>query len=276
VIDLHLHTTASDGMLQPDALVRRAVDAGLRVLSVTDHDTTAALAETAPIAVAAGLSLVPGIEITAVWNGRDVHVLGYFLDQHSTELVSFLEHQRADRIRRVRAIGARLEALGAPVDVERIVASAGPGRAIGRPQLALALVREGHVADSREAFDRFIAYGQPAYVPRSGALPGEVVRIIRQAGGISSLAHPGVLAQDHLVPALVRDGLDAVEAYHSDHSAEMVDHYLRMADSLGIAVSGGSDYHGDVSFRPSRLGEMTLPEEAFAGFLLRARPAPRD
>jgi hypothetical protein len=265
LIDLHLHTTASDGLLAPRDLVARAAAAGITVMSVTDHDTIGGLAEATAAAAPRGIRLVPGIEITAVEGTRDVHVLGYFFDPDNPQLAVFLAAQRADRIRRTRAIADRLRELGYAIDCEPLLARATqPGRSIGRPQLADALVAAGHAQDRSDAFDRFLGNDRPAYVPRTGAPPEEVVDIVRQAGGITSLAHPGLLANDALIPRLAAAGLPAIEVRHSDHDAAAEARYREMAASLGLARSGGSDFHGDVGHRASLLGQVTLPAEDFA------------
>ncbi|MGH9387324.1 MAG: PHP domain-containing protein, partial [Vicinamibacterales bacterium] len=268
---LHLHTTASDGRLTPRELVDRASAAGLRTISVTDHDTVAGLQEAGKAATAAGLRLVPGIEITAVNQGRDVHVLGYFIDVAHEPLAAFLEEQRAHRVSRLREIGSRLAALGAPLEVDGVLeqAAARPGSSVGRPLLARALLDAGHVHTLQEAFDRFLATGMPAFVPRTGSPPAHVVDVIHAANGIASLAHPGVTSRDEIIEPLVGAGLDAIEVYHSDHSPEQQGAYAAMARAFGLAVSGGSDYHGEIAVegpgRPRRatLGRVSLPSDAF-------------
>jgi predicted metal-dependent phosphoesterase TrpH len=264
LIDLHLHTTASDGTLTPSELVSRALAAGLSILSITDHDTTAGSDAARPVARDAGLQLVPGIEISAVADGRDLHVLGYFIDNASAALRAFLERQRVDRVRRVAEMGERLTALGCPIDVAPILADAGRGRSVGRPQIAAALVAAGHVRTRNEAFDRFLEFGGAAYVPRCGTSPEEVVAIIHAAGGIASLAHPGVSARDHLIAPLAAAGLDAIEAAHSDHNAATEARYRTLAADLGLLVTAGSDFHGDGGHRASRLGTVSLTAPEFA------------
>lgn len=265
MIDLHVHSTASDGHDSPTELVRRAWSAGITVVSLTDHDTTAGTVEAAAAAARYGLEFVTGIEITAVIGDTDVHVLGYFIDVESPLLAAFLSRQREARIRRVRAIAAKLSALGLVVDADRIVADAqrSPGSAVGRPHIAHAMVSAGHVASVRDAFDRYLAEGNAAYVAREGASPREVVELIGRAGGISSLAHPGPLGRDALIGELARVGLTAVEAYHSEHDPDLRAHYVRMAGTHGLAVSGGSDYHGDPAHGAACLGAVTLPREEF-------------
>jgi hypothetical protein len=258
MIDLHLHTTASDGTDTPAELVRACREAGIGTMAVTDHDTVAALPEAAQEAWRAGLEFVPGIEITAAWQGSDVHVLGYFIAVESGALSAFLVAQREDRIRRARAVGERLAALGASVDIEALIAGQN-GQPLLRPHIARALVEAGHVRNGWEAFERYIGEGKPAYVARQGATPAEVVAIIRQAGGVSSMAHPGVTRQDALIPELAAAGLDALEVYHTDHTAEDTAKYLALAHRLGLGVSGGSDYHGARSEHSNGFGVVHLP-----------------
>jgi 3',5'-nucleoside bisphosphate phosphatase len=270
-VDLHLHTTASDGRLGPSELVRSCAQAGLTIISVTDHDTTAGLDEAGRAAREARIRLVSGIEITAVERGRDVHVLGYFLDPRSAELVKFLDAQRHDRIRRVREMAARLHQLGFPVDFDSLLASLPPGHSVGRPQLADALVTSGHAVDRREAFDRLLAEGRPAFVPRSGPPVAAVVEKIRSAGGLASMAHPGLTAMDEDIPRFVAAGLSALEAVHSDHAPDTERWYRQLAAALGLVVTGGSDFHADPSHHTNVLGGATLSAEDFAALEFRAQ-----
>lgn len=292
MIDLHLHTTASDGRLTPAELVVRAGQARLTTISVTDHDTVAAFADVSAAAGIANIRVVPGIEITAIDQGRDVHVLGYFVDPVSAALGTFLEGQRALRVGRVREIAIRLSTLGMPVDVEAVLQAAAtrPGSSVGRPQLARALVAAGYVESVQVAFEQWLATGQPAYVPRTGPSPATVIDVIHEAGGVASFAHPGVTKKDGLIASLADRGLDAIEVYHSDHAPEDVRTYTSLAVRLGVLISGGSDFHGDPfdpfdSLRagsPSRkrrgprtnrnvLGAVSLPAPAFEALEARAQ-----
>lgn len=265
MIDLHLHTTASDGTWTPERLVAGVVAAGVRVFSVTDHDTTASLSAVAALADVHGLAFVPGIEISAIHEGRDVHLLGYGFDPAAGSLDDLLRTLRTARVTRVREIAGRLADLGAPIDVAALAATAErqPERSIGRPQVARALVAAGHAANVDEAFDRFLATGRPAHVARRSVSPAEVVSAIRGAGGIVSLAHPGLLRRDDWVPWLVTQGVAAVEVYHSSHDREDEGRYRALAESLRVAVSGGSDDHGPGSGRPSSLGTVGLPKDDY-------------
>ncbi len=272
MIDLHLHTTASDGTLAPAMLVARAASAGLTIISVTDHDTVAGLAEAREAAGRLRIRLVTGIEITAVAREKDVHVLAYFFDAGSAPLLAFLERQRAHRLERVRETLDRLATLGMPIDGEAILrAGAGrAGRSVGRPQIADALVAAGHVSHRGEAFDRWLGFGRPAFVAREGPSPEEVFRVIRTAGGVPSLAHPGLLRMDDQLETWTAGGLTALEAYHSDHDAETSERYRALAARLGLAVSGGSDFHGEGLHRTATLGSVTLSAAAFAALESRA------
>jgi len=265
VIDLHTHTTASDGRCSPEELVARAAAAGVDVLSVTDHDTTAATFAVAAACDKAGVEFVPGIEITAVYDGADVHVLGYFIDPHAAGLSEFLATQRMRRADRIRQMIARLAALGIVLDADAILrpSESGDGKAAGRPWIARALVAGGYVANTTEAFDKYLKTGAPAFVSRVGPPPGEVFAQIHGADGLASLAHPGLLKRDDLLPGFVAEGLDAIEAHHSKHSDVDTSRYLALARQLGVAVSGGSDYHGDPSHDIGGPGSTALPPERF-------------
>jgi predicted metal-dependent phosphoesterase TrpH len=244
--------------------VQRAAAAGLTTIAVTDHDTVGGLREAGEAGAELGVRVVPGIEITAVENQRDVHVLGYFLNPGSTALTQFLRAQRSDRIRRVREIAARLAELGYRIEIEPLVEAAARGdRSIGRPAVADALVTAGHSVDRNDAFARLLGRGCPAFVPRTGVAGAAVLETIHAAGGIASLAHPGIATDDELIEALAAVGLDAIEVWHSDHSPEQQTYYAALADRLGIARSGGSDYHGDGLHRACRLGGVLLPPAEF-------------
>jgi predicted metal-dependent phosphoesterase TrpH len=273
LIDLHTHTTASDGLCSPSELVARASVARLQVLSVTDHDTTAACAPVAAACAIAGIEFVPGIEITAVVDGKDVHMLGYFMDPDDEQLGEFLARARRMRIDRIRQMVQRLAEQGIRLDADEVLrpGTADHSKAAGRPWIARALMAAGHVATINEAFDRWLSVGRPAFVARVGPPPQDVLRLIHGARGIVSLAHPGLLGRDDLIPALAASGLDAIEAYHSKHQADDTVRYLTFAERLGLAVTGGSDYHADPN-AAIRVGGVTLPRELYEALNAR-RPA---
>jgi len=274
MIDLHTHTTASDGRCEPPELVARGRGAGVTVLSVTDHDTVAACDASAAACREAGLEFVPGIEVTAVRDEVDVHVLGYFIDAHAAPLNAFLAEQRQRRFDRVGRIVAKLAEFGIRLDADAILRPAldHPGTSIGRPAVARALVAAGYVASTNDAFSVWLSRGRPAFVPREGAAPENVIAQIHAAGGVASLAHPGLLGRDDWVGGLVAAGLDAIEAYHTNHDEAVTGRYRALAVRCGIAVSGGSDYHADQSHGSPHPGSVSLPRDEFDRLKARLKP----
>ena len=277
MIDLHMHTVASDGTCTPESLVERAWQAGIRTMSVTDHDTMGGVAPATTAAAAYGMTVISGIEITAVDGGRDVHVLAYFLSEHAPGLQDLLTAQRRKRIERAREIADRLAALGAPIDVGALIegAAKGGGKALARPQIARALIAAGHVSTVAEAFDRYLSETSPAYIPHQGASPAEVVTLVKSGGGLASLAHPGYTKKDEIIPSLVAAGLGAIEAYHSSHDPVQEAQYLALADRFGVGVTGGSDYHGEGTRRSEFYGVTNLPRARFDDLMNRAARAER-
>jgi len=260
VIDLHLHTTASDGRSTPSELVELAAAAGLTAMSVTDHDTTVAVADVLQFAAARGIEAVPGIEITAVLHGRDVHMLGYFFEPRYPGLVAFLAEQREERIARVEAIVARLTELEMPLNfsAQIEVARRPTGTSLARPHVARAMVAAGYAKSVQAAFEAWLAEGRPAYVERIGPSPAVVTRIVHDAGGLISMAHPGRTRIDEEIPRMVADGMDALEVFHSDHDAGQVSRYQAMAAELGVLMTGGTDFHADPASSLT-VGTVTLP-----------------
>jgi len=266
MIDLHLHTTASDGQSTPERLARQLSKAGITIAAVTDHDTTAAIAEVRSHAKTRGTRIISGIEITAVQASEDVHMLGYGFDPEHPALVGFLAEQRVDRRRRLEEMHNKLVGLGMPVDIESHMSAAAEksGKALGRPLLAAALVQAGYVASIAEAFEKYLGSGGPAFVARRGASPIEVVALVHGAGGVVSVAHPGKLKSDALIEPLAEAGLDAIEAHHPDHDPATTAAYRARASKLGLLVTGGSDFHGRDSGRIDAMGKITLPADDFA------------
>jgi predicted metal-dependent phosphoesterase TrpH len=265
LIDLHLHTSASDGALAPTDLVARAAAAGLTTISITDHDTTAGLESARAAASAHSVRLIAGIEITAVEDGRDTHVLGYFFDPADAALRRFLERQHQDRIRRIREIAERLATLGLPIDPQPLIARGlDRGQSVGRPHVAAALIARGYVQSWDEAFEKYLEKGRPAFVPRQGASAADVVRVIHAAGGVASLAHPGLSKMDERIPTLVAAGLDALEASHADHDEETERRYRSLAEAFCLSITAGSDFHGDGVRKPCALGRITMTAQELA------------
>jgi len=265
LIDLHLHSSVSDGLYSPRELVRRAWNAGIRVMAVTDHDTMSGLGASSEAASMLGMKFITGVEVTAVHGGSDVHVLGYGLPADAPALNLMIAQQRHKRALRAREIAARLARLGAPIDVEALVASGGEGRgkAIARPQIAAQLVAAGHVSSIAEAFERFLGEQCPAYVPHQGASPAEVVSAIVASGGVASLAHPGKWNRDDLIPGLIGAGMSCLEVFCGWHDSLATEHYRTLARRYGLLATGGSDYHGPGTRHAELFGTISLPEPDF-------------
>jgi predicted metal-dependent phosphoesterase TrpH len=257
-VDLHAHTIFSDGQLSPEAVVELALEKGLIALAITDHDSIDGIAH-ARAAAAGRIEIVPGIEVSTSTDSLDLHVLGYFIDPDDARLAARLRRFRRERIERVHRIASRLEALGAPIDVNDVLRRAEPG-VVGRPHVAAALIRAGHVKTVDDAFRRFLGLRADAYVPRPVFHPSEAIAMIAEAGGVSVLAHPGAYVPDGLVRQLVAAGLDGVEVWHPQHGPALVKRYRALAAELGLIESGGSDYHGPG--RHTDLGGMRVPASA--------------
>ncbi len=266
LIDLHAHTNLSDGALPPKALVRLARDRGVSVLAVTDHDTLAGIPEALAEGTLAGLQIVPGVEVTAYADDLEVHILGHFVDPDDARLSRFLASSRVDRIERIRHMLDKLWSLGLPLDAQEILDHA-PDSSVGRPHLAQAMVERGYVATVQEAFDRYLTPGKLAHVERAMIPATEVIVAIKQAGGVPSLAHPGVYGRDDVILRLREQGLMGLEVHHPDHDTDAVFHYERMRLRYGMLAVGGSDYHGTPGLRSSSLGQPSLPEAEFERLL---------
>jgi predicted metal-dependent phosphoesterase TrpH len=241
--DLHCHSTFSDGVDTPAKLVGYAVEAGLSVLALSDHDALHGLAEFEAAAHGTGLVTVAASELSTRCNGDDVHVLGLFLDPDEAEMKSRLEQFRVDRDTRGEAMVGKLAALGMPLDIAAIRAVVGNG-AFGRPHIARAMVAKGYVKTFDEAFDRWLAHGKPGYVPKPKWTLEEAIAAIRAAGGLSVIAHP-VWYKDpaQVVAAGVAAGLDGLEVYHLDQAGKE-NEFGQLAERHGLLKSAGSDYHG--------------------------------
>jgi predicted metal-dependent phosphoesterase TrpH len=260
--DLHLHTTASDGVLAPRELVRAANSSGLKAFAITDHDTVEGIPEAMAEAEALGIELIPGVEVSANFGEASVHVLGLFIEHREPWLEKFFREAAARRIERVHEMVRRLGGLGIAISVEAVLARSSHGT-VGRPHVAEVLVAEGVVRTMSEAFDRYLGDDCPAYVGYEKVTLRDAVELIRRAGGIASLAHPVLLRDDSLIPRMVDDDLQALEVFHRDHTPEKAAEYDRLASKLGLLHSGGSDFHRPEDGEPPRLGCPELTEEAF-------------
>jgi len=265
VCDLHTHTLYSDGTLTPEELIRSAKAVGLSAIAVTDHDITDGIDAAQTEAKKHGMEVIPGIELSASApgkNGREeeMHILGYFLDYNDAGLQKKLAEFREARRGRFEKIIEKLAEIGVRLDVSKIKAGA-DGHALGRPHIARALVEGGHVSSVEEAFERYLRDGARAAVPKMKLTPGECLRMIKDAGGISSIAHPrfGAPKDKEGWEALAREGLDGIEVYHSQHTSSEIKKYEKIAKDLGLLVTGGSDFHAFQNGAKGQLGDVRLP-----------------
>jgi predicted metal-dependent phosphoesterase TrpH len=270
--DLHCHSTFSDGSLTPTQLVARAVQRGLEVMALTDHDCTDGLPEALEaVSRYPGFLLIPGIELSTDVPENEVHVLGYFIDWQSPPFQDRLGRLRRSRLNRGEAMVGKLRELGIDLSWERVQEIAGDG-AVGRPHIALAMLEGGHIKTFDEAFEKYLGRNGPAYVEREKMTPAEAVELITGAGGLPVLAHPGQLPDlDQFLEELKGAGLLGMEVYYQDYGPEVVERLLAAARRHDLLPLGGSDYHGLGTARERDLGDIPLPFEPVEQLIALAR-----
>ncbi len=255
--DLHLHTVFSDGTYTPEELIRAASKAGLSVISVVDHDTVLGLSATEEACLGAGIELVPGIELTAEFQGLEIHILGYFIDYKDPVFLKKLDFLKKNRVERIHRITDKLKALGKTLEPQDVFALAEKGT-VGRLHVARAMLKKGLIGSIQEAFQLYIGDKCPAYVLGFRFSPQEIIELVRKAGGVPVLAHPYSLGKDDLIAKFVDYGLMGIEAYYSEHTAAMTKKYLEIAKSHNLLVTGGSDCHG--AAKPEvKIGSIKIP-----------------
>jgi len=255
--DLHIHSCFSDGTFTPEEIVARARSHDVQALALTDHDSVDGCERMAASCAKLGLEFIPGCELTAEQEHEELHLLAYFMDLTHPLFLERIGQFQVVRQNRVREMVIKLNRLGLPVEVQRVLALANC-RAPGRPHVARALVEKGLCGSPDEAFDRFLKRNRPAWVPKFRMSAADGISLIHQAGGLAVLAHPGLNHSDECIPALVEAGLDGMECFHTKHSTSMAEYYLEVADRFGLLVTGGSDCHGLTKNGPL-LGTLHLP-----------------
>ena len=255
-VDLHMHSSVSDGVLSPFRLIELAARAGLAAAGLTDHDTVDGVGPALEAGSVYGIEVVPGLEVSAHWKGVEVHILGYY-PACSKKLDAVLQGLREERYRRMEAILTKLRRLGLELELDEVTAEAGPS-APGRLHLARILVRKGLTKNLEQAFGRYLGKGRPAYVPRTALTPARAIQVLLDAGAVPVLAHPGWSGRG-LLKYLVPFGLQGVEVFHPDHPLDVQRQYYREAVERGLLVTGGSDFHGDLNSRSGRPGCITIP-----------------
>jgi predicted metal-dependent phosphoesterase TrpH len=262
-VDLHLHSTLSDGTWTPEQIVAEARRLGMLAISIADHDHLGGVEPAARAAAGSGVEVIAAVEINTDHCDTDVHILGYHIDLAHRALNRELARVREARLERNRRILRRLDALGCAIEERRVIELAGGG-SVGRPHIAAALVEAEYVSSQAEAFDRWLARDRPGFVERYRLEPAQAIAYIRKAGGVAVLAHPAKVRNDQLIPALIEQGLRGIEAYHYDHSAAQARHYVTLSEQLDLLITGGSDSHGPDADRPVAMGSVPVPEEVLA------------
>ncbi|AGB40942.1 putative metal-dependent phosphoesterase, PHP family [Halobacteroides halobius DSM 5150] len=257
-IDLHLHTTASDGSFTPTELVTKAKELGFSAIAITDHDTVDGLEEGAKVAREKGIEFVPGIELNTDYQDAEVHVLGYYIDYQQQSLKDKLATLKEARFNRIKKMVNKLNNLGLEIQFKEVTNLADQA-ALGRVHLAKVMLNKGYVKEWEEAFDQYIGRSAPAYVKRKKLTPFQAIDLIKKAGGIPIIAHPGLVSRQDLLSELVAAGAKGLEAYHTEHNQEEINHYLQLAKEKNLLITGGSDCHGPTRKTGMLLGEIKAP-----------------
>jgi hypothetical protein len=255
--DLHLHTCFSDGTYTPEEVAGHGKRCDLAALSVVDHDSLEGCPRMEAACREHGIEFIPGSELTAEVEGRELHLLAYGMDIGHAQLLRAMARCQEVRQERIREIVGCLNRLGVPMQAEAVFSLANC-RSPGRPHVARALVEAGYCRDLDHAFERFLKRGRPAWVPKHKMSAAEAIQLIHDAGGVAVLAHPGIGRTDNLLPALVADGLDGIECFHTKHSTPITEHYMMLADRHRLIITGGSDCHGMNKGQPL-IGTVRLP-----------------
>ncbi|MGE5416945.1 MAG: PHP domain-containing protein [Acidobacteriota bacterium] len=258
--DLHIHSTFSDGMLTPQELIDEALRIGLRGIALTDHDTVSGIETAAEYAAMRKYNLIPGIELNTEMGYFESHILGYFIDWKNDRLNSRLHELKESREQRAIKMVSKLNSMGIEIKINRVKELA-KGDLVGRPHVAQAMMEKGYVFSIKEAFEKYIGQGRPGYIPRYKFMPQEAIELIKSTGGISVLAHPGLLRNISIVNELMELGIEGIEVNYPEHSQDDTDRYFQMAAKRGLFVTGGSDYHGNSSDGRGKLGCCVTKDE---------------
>lgn len=271
-VDLHIHTTASDGRFTPVEIVQKAQENGLAVIAITDHDALDGIVPALQAAEAyPWLTVIAGVEINTDVPSGELHVLGYFIDYYNQELNDTLERLRSSRLERAKKMVDKLKKLGVYISFERVKAIAGTG-AVGRPHIAAAMLEKGYIKEYKEAFNKYIGHGGPAYVERDKITPTEAVKLVLRAGGLPVLGHPLTFENpEAMIVELKRIGLVGIEAYYASYTAEQVNQLLSLAKKYHLIATGGSDYHGIDPTNETVMGAVEVPLESAERLMALAR-----
>lgn len=257
-VDLHLHSTASDGTLSPQQLVQLASKLNLRAIAVTDHDSVEGVTPARRAGTKTGVEVVPAVELSSDLDGRDIHFLGYFVDYKNKWLEEHLEKLRQARYKRALKMVEKLKEIGLEIPFQEVIEIAGKG-AVGRSHVATVMFQKGYIHNIQEAFDRYIGRDSTCYVEKYNYSCQDVINIIKKIRGIPVLAHPGLSQVDSYIPEFIEYGLVGLEVYHSEHTPEQTEHYRQLAKRYELITTGGSDCHGLESTRGLTIGSVKVP-----------------
>ncbi|SES77400.1 PHP domain-containing protein [Anaerobranca gottschalkii] len=263
-MDLHIHSLHSDGTMSIKKIIEIAESLNLEIISITDHDTVSGVQEAIELVKGKEIKLVPGIEINTEYKKKEVHILGYFIDIFNDNLIETIEYLRNERVNRVKKIITKLNNLNIPITFEEVLEQS-KGESIGRPHIALAMIKKGYGKTVAEIFDEYIDQGKPAYVERFKLSPYDAIKLIRNANGIAVLAHPRLVKDEDIVNELLPH-LDGLEVFHSEHTEEDSNYYLNKALQYNLIVTGGSDCHGIGKGKELLLGTVKIPKEYISNF----------
>ncbi|NLT95411.1 MAG: PHP domain-containing protein [Clostridia bacterium] len=255
--DLHIHTSASDGEYSPQFVVRAAKAQGFKAIAITDHDTLDGLEEAQKTSREIGMELITGVEISSTWEEKEIHILGYLIEENDGRLQQVLTEMKNSRSERIKKMVIKLRNLGYDIQLDQVTKISGAG-AIGRPHVAKVLLEKGYVTSIKEAFNKLLSPGCPAYIPRYKITPMEAINLIIEAQGIPVLAHPGVNQADNLIPFLKELGLLGIEVWHPEHNIQDIDKYYNLAKTYGLLMTGGSDWHGNNKDLDFSLGSIKI------------------
>jgi predicted metal-dependent phosphoesterase TrpH len=257
--DLHMHTTFSDGVFSPYELIKKCKQKGLSIISITDHDSVAAFPDAIEYGKEFGVEVIPGVELSALVDEKDVHILGYFVDYTNPNLLEYLEFFRRERVKRAERIVAKLNNINVPLKFEAVMDRAGKG-AVGRPHIASAMVEGGFIETYHQAFEKFIGNGGPAYEKKFQLTLTDAIKLISSSGGLSFLAHPGRYTTEELLQQTIKSGLDGIEVIHPSHQPVHTQYYRGVVNEYFLLESGGSDFHGGKKNDDEVLGNYYIDE----------------
>lgn len=258
--DLHSHTNYSDGFNSPKELIDKAKKKGIEVLSITDHDNLAAVEEATEYGKKVGVEIIPGVEISSDIMDREIHILGYFVEPGNSEIERYLKFFREERLKRADRIVKKLNMLGISLKLDDVLKIAS-NSAVGRPHIAQAMVENGFINSYFEAFNKFIGNGCPAYEKKVHVSPRSAFKIINDSGGLSFIAHPGIMPEN-ILKELIEAGVDGIEVIHPSHSVSIVKFYKGIVNEYFLLESGGSDYHGGKREDDNNLGKYFINPSA--------------